>query len=135
MDASLPLSETSIAARIERLPPSAWHVRMRLIIGMATFFDAFNLITIATILPVLVNLWKLTPPQVGWLISIGFAGQAVGALGFGYLAERIGRVKVAIICVSIFSAISLLCALANTYDQLIWLRFFQGMGLGGEVPI
>jgi MFS transporter, putative metabolite:H+ symporter len=135
MDASLALSETSIAARIERLPPSAWHVRMRLIIGMATFFDAFNLITIATILPVLVNLWKLTPPQVGWLISIGFAGQAVGALGFGYLAERIGRVKVAIICVSVFSAISILCALANTYDQLVWLRFFQGMGLGGEVPI
>jgi putative MFS transporter len=135
MDASLPLSEVTIAARIERLPPSAWHVRMRIIIGMATFFDAFDLITIATILPTLVNLWKITPSQIGWLISIGFAGQAVGAIGFGYLAERIGRVKVAIICVSIFSTISILCAFANTYDQLVWLRFFQGVGLGGEVPI
>ena len=135
MDASLPLSEVTIAARIERLPPSAWHVRMRIIIGMATFFDAFDLITIATILPTLVNLWKLTPPQIGWLISIGFAGQAVGAIGFGYLAERIGRVRVAIICISIFSVLSILCAFANTYDQLVWLRFFQGVGLGGEVPI
>ena len=67
MDASLPLSEVTIAARIERLPPSAWHVRMRIIIGMATFFDAFDLITIATILPTLVNLWKITPSQIGWL--------------------------------------------------------------------
>ncbi len=135
MDASMPLSEVTIAARIERLPPSAWHVRMRIIIGMATFFDAFDLITIATILPTLVSMWKLTPPQIGWLISIGFAGQALGAIGFGYLAERIGRVKVAVICIVIFSAVSILCALANSYDQLVWFRFFQGIGLGGEVPI
>jgi putative MFS transporter len=135
MDASMPLSEVTIAARIERLPPSAWHVRMRVIIGMATFFDAFDLITIATILPTLVSMWKLTPPQIGWLISIGFFGQALGAIGFGYLAERIGRVRVAIICIVIFSAVSILCALANSYDQLVWFRFFQGIGLGGEVPI
>jgi MFS transporter, putative metabolite:H+ symporter len=129
------LSEASIAARIERLPPSGWHVRMRFIIGMATFFDAFDLITIATILPTLVSLWKLTPPQIGWLISIGFAGQAAGAIGFGYLAERLGRVRVAIFCISIFSTVSIMCAFANSYDQLVWLRFFQGVGLGGEVPI
>jgi putative MFS transporter len=135
MDAALPLSEMTIAARIERLPPSAWHVRMRLIIGMATFFDAFDLITIATILPTLISMWKLTPPQIGWLISVAFFGQALGAVGFGYLAERIGRVKVAIISIVIFSALSILCAFANSYDQLVWLRFFQGIGLGGEVPI
>ena len=135
MDATLPLSEVTIAARIERLPPSAWHVRMRVIIGTATFFDAFDLLTIVTILPTLVAMWKLTPPQIGWLISVGFIGQGLGAIGFGYLAERIGRVKVAIICICIFSAVSILCALANSYEQLAWFRFLQGIGLGGEVPV
>lgn len=135
MDARVPLSEASIAARIERLPPSSWHVRMRVIIGTATFFDAFDLIALATVLPVLSTLWKMTPPDIGWLISVGFAGQALGALGFGYLAERIGRINVAVICVAIFSIMSFLCALAQNYEQLVWFRFIQGIGLGGEVPI
>ena len=135
MREELPLSEASIAARIERLPPSAWHIQMRLIFGMATFFDAFNLITIASVLPSLVAMWKLVPSQIGWLISVGFIGQALGAIGFGYLAERIGRVKAAVICIVIFSIVSVLCALAQTYEQLAWLRLIQGIGLGGEVPI
>jgi putative MFS transporter len=131
----LPLSEASIAARIERLPPSAWHVQMRLIFGMATFFDAFNIATIAYVLPSLVAFWNLVPSQIGWLISVAFIGQALGAVGFGYLAERIGRVKAAMICIVIFSVVSVLCAFAQTYEQLAWLRLIQGIGLGGEVPI
>jgi len=31
-----------IVARIERLPPSFWLVQLRLIVGVATFFDAFE---------------------------------------------------------------------------------------------
>jgi MFS transporter, putative metabolite:H+ symporter len=133
--APLPVSEASIAARIERLPMSGWHFRMRVIIGMATFFDAFDLLTIAAILPTLSALWKLNPQQIGWLISVGFIGQATGAIVFGYLAEKIGRVKVAIICISVFSILSICCAFAQSYDQLVWLRCLQGIGLGGEVPI
>lgn len=128
-------SEQAIAARIERLPNSAWHVRVRLIVGTATFFDAFDSIAIATVLPTLVTLWSLSSQQVGALISVGFAGQAVGAIGFGWLAERIGRVKVATISIGIFAVVSLLCTLADSLETLIVLRFIQGIGLGGEVPV
>lgn len=128
-------SEQAIAARIERLPHSAWHVRVRVIIGTATFFDAFDSVAIATVLPALVTLWALSPGQVGGLISVGFAGQAVGALAFGWLAERIGRVRAATISIAIFAVVSLLCALVDTFSTLLALRFLQGIGLGGEVPI
>ena len=129
------LSEAAIAARIERLPPSAWHLRMRFVFGAATFFDAFDLITIATILPTLVALWKLDPAQTGWLIAAGFIGQALGAVGFGYLAERAGRMRAATISILIFATMSLLGALAGSYGALVVIRFAQGIGLGGEVPI
>lgn len=128
-------SEQAIAARIERLPHSAWHVRVRLIVGTATFFDAFDLVAIATVLPTLVTLWAMSPQQVGALISVGFAGQAIGAILFGWLAERIGRVKTATISIAIFAVVSLLCTLANSLEVLLVLRFIQGIGLGGEVPI
>src|SRR5262252_6392393 len=82
-----------ILARIERLPLSSWQIRTRIIVGTATFFDAFDALSIAYILPVIVPLWKLTPPEVGFLISAGAAGQLVGALVFGWIAERYGRIK------------------------------------------
>ena len=84
-------TEQLIAARLERLPPSPWHVKMRCIVGVATFFDAFDSLTIAYILPVLIGPWHIGPSDIGLLISIGFAGQAVGALTAGWVADRIGR--------------------------------------------
>ena len=128
-------SEQSIAARIERLPQSGWHTRMRLVVGMATFFDAFDSVAIAIALPVLIGAWHLVPQQVGGLISIGFAGQALGALMLGWLAERLGRVRAASISIAIFALMSLLCAAATSYNQLLVCRALQGFGLGGEVPI
>jgi len=80
-----------VVARLERLPYCSWHLKMRLIICTAWFFDAFDSIAIAYVLPPLIGLWHMTPQQIGSLIGIGFAGQLVGAVGFGWLAERWGR--------------------------------------------
>ncbi len=124
-----------VVARIERLPISPWHVRTRIIIGVATFFDAFDALAIATVLPVLVPMWKLAPPQVAALISFGFAGQLIGALAFGFMAERLGRVKAMIWAILVFAVMSLVCAFARDYNSLLWARAVQGIGLGGEVPI
>lgn len=124
-----------IAARIERLPFSRWHVKVRVIMGVATFFDAFDALAIAYVLPVLIPLWKLAPAQIGLLISIGFAGQLIGAILFGWLAERLGRVRVATWTIGIFSVFSLACALSWDYPSMLIFRFVQGLGLGGQVPI
>ena len=70
----------NVVARIERLPTSWWHVKTRIIVGVATFFDAFDAIAIATVLPVLVPMWKLTGPEIGFMISAGYVGQLIGAL-------------------------------------------------------
>ena len=135
MTSPVALSEHFIIARIERLPTSWWHVRTRIIVGVATFFDAFDSLTIAYVLPVLIPAFKIAPTQIGPLIAIGFAGQALGALFFGWAAERFGRLKMAIFTTTIFGVMSLVSATATSYDQLFWFRFVQGFGLGGEVPI
>src|SRR3984957_10212896 len=86
------VTAAEVIARIERLPVSWWQVKTRIIIGTATFFDAFDALAIASVLPALVPLWKLTPPQIGLLISAGFLGQLVGAPFFGWIAERFSRI-------------------------------------------
>ncbi len=125
----------ALLARIERVQISSWHVRVRLVMGIATFFDAFDILAIAYVLPVLAGLWRLKPQQIGFLISTGFVGQIAGAVLFGWLAERYGRIRSATYCMALFSVMSLLCAASWNLTSLLVFRTIQGIGLGGEVPV
>jgi putative MFS transporter len=124
-----------IAARIERLPLSTWHLKILVPIGTGWFFDAFDALSIAYVLPVLSGLWKLTPRDIGELIAVGYIGQVIGSILFGWLAERIGRVPCTIYTLILFSVMSFACAFAWDLRSLEAMRFVQGIGLGGEIPI
>jgi putative MFS transporter len=125
----------SLLARIERTQISPWHIRALLVMGSATFFDAFDVLAIAYVLPALIGVWKLAPRTIGVLISSSFIGQIVGALFFGCLAERIGRLRCAKITIAVYSLMSILCAMSWNIPSLLAFRTIQGIGLGGEVPV
>ena len=129
------LTAQSIIARLERLPITSWHVRARMIVGAATFFDAFDVLAISVVLPVLAGRWHLSPSRVGLLISTGFAGQLAGAFLFGWAAEKFGRLRAMVWSIAIFACMSLACAFAWNYASLFVCRTIQGIGIGGEVPI
>ena len=133
--AATAISAQQIAARIERLPVSRWHTKMRLIIGTAWFFDGFDALTIAFVLPALIPMWKLGPEQIGLLIAAGYAGQAIGSVAAGWAAERYGRTRVMLWMLVIFTLGSFSCAAAWSLGSMMVLRFIQGLGLGGEIPI
>ncbi|MGD1094918.1 MAG: MFS transporter [Bryobacteraceae bacterium] len=129
------VSVETLIARMERLPVTFWHVRARLIVGAATFFDAFDVLTISVALPVLVGEWHLNSREVGFIISAGFVGQLAGALFFGWAAERFGRLRAMVYSVAVLGLMSLACAGAWNYGSLLLFRTIQGFGIGGEVPV
>ena len=100
------------------MPISWWHVRTRIIIGVATFFDAFDALAIAFVLPVLVPAWNLNGPQIGFLIAAGYLGQLAGALFFGWIAERYGRLTAVVWSILIFAVMSFACAFTWDYQSL-----------------
>src|ERR1700760_1871624 len=128
-------SVESVIARLERLPISRELAVARIVIGSATFFDAYTVLAIAYAMPVLAREWNLTPGQIGTIISAGYVGQIFGALFFGWLAERIGRLNVLLITVIIFTSMDLACLFAWSGSSMMAFRFFQGIGTGGEVPV
>ena len=128
-------STQDLVARLERVPFSRWHLRARIIVGSATFFDAFDALSIAFVLPVLVRQWSMTPAEVGWLIAIGYLGQFLGALVFGGLAERYGRVRSVAGATALMSMMSIACAMSGSFASLLTLRLVQGIGVGGEMPV
>jgi MFS transporter, putative metabolite:H+ symporter len=128
-------SAAMLIARIERLPRTFWYVKARMIVGTATFFDGFDAITIAYVLPVLIGMWKLAPGQIGLLISSGYIGQIAGAILFGWLGDKWGRIPTLALAIGLFGITSLACAFAWDYNSLFVFRTIQGIGLGGEVPV
>jgi putative MFS transporter len=129
------LSSQALIARLERLPVTAWHVRARIIVGAATFFDAFDVQAISVVLPVLAVEWRLSPSEIGFLISTGFVGQLAGALLFGWIGERFGRLRALTYSVALLALMSLACATAWNYTALFVFRTIQGVAIGGEVPV
>lgn len=124
-----------LLARMENVPFSRWHTKARVVMGSATFFDAFNALSLAFALPILIRLWHISPRQIGVLIAASYVGQLAGALLFSGLAEKFGRVLSATAAVAIMSALSLACVITGNFPALVVCRLVQGVGVGGEVPV
>ena len=124
-----------VVARLERLPVTSRLKLLRVIVGIATFFDAYTVLAIAFAMPQLVSEWKLTPTEVGMIISAGYVGQLFGAVVFGSLAEKIGRLKTLFITIVLFTSMDVACLFAWSGVSMMAFRFLQGVGTGGEVPV
>jgi len=127
--------ESPLIARLENVPFSRFHAKARIVVGSATFFDAFNALALAFALPVLIRLWEITPAQTGFLIGSSYVGQLAGALLFSWLAERFGRLPSAAAATALMSVMSLACAVAGNFPALFAYRLIQGIGVGGEMPV
>ena len=127
--------QADIAARIERLPITRRVLWARNIIGAATFFDGYTVLAIAYAMPVLVREWGLSPAQTGAILSAGYLGQLIGAVTFGALAERYGRLPVLFATLVLFVSMDIACLWAWDATSMIAMRFVQGIGTGGEVPV
>lgn len=111
------------------------HARLYTIIMLAHLTDGFDLLMIGVVLPGIIVTFKLTPPQAGFFASSVFFGMTVGAVAITYLADRIGRKKTILLCVALYSVLSLLAGFAWDYTSILTMRFLQGLALGAEVPI
>lgn len=97
-------------------------------------FDMYDLMVYASILPSMVEAWSLSPVVAGNIGSYGPLGMMVGALSFGYLADRFGRKRLLAIAVVLFSVASTLAAIAPGPTVFGVLRFVAGLGIGGVLP-
>lgn len=125
----------AIGARVERLPLCRWHVTVRLVIGVVTFFEAFDQLLIAYALPQLRTEWQLGTGHATALMTVGSVGMLLGAVLSGRLADRFGRVRVIAVCIAVSSLCNLLLTASGSPGPFMAVRFVQGLAIGGEVPV
>ncbi|MFI9079254.1 MFS transporter [Streptomyces sioyaensis] len=123
------------AARLDRLPPSRWHRRLTLVVGIGAFFDLYEIFLGGVLAAVLAGQWHLEPTAKSWVIAAGFLGMFVGANVLSVFADRFGRRRMFLVNLAGYSLFSLLSACAPDLSWLLPLRFLAGLGLGAELVL
>ena len=110
-------------------------LRLLLVSGAGWMFDAMDILILSYIIALLGSWYGWNPEQKTVMIIANNLGLLTGAFLFGYLADRIGRKQVFISTLLIYSLLTPLQGFVNTYIDLAILRYFIGLGLGGELPV
>lgn len=98
-----------------------------------TMIDGFEILVMAFVAPHLAKAWHLSPVEVGYLLSAGVLGTALGAIFLSPLADRIGRRPHAIACLVLITLGMGLSAAAQNVPQLVAFRAFAGLSIGALV--
>ena len=119
-------------ARLDRLPISSFHRRVRMLIGIGMFFDGFDIYIAATVLGATLHSGFSTLSQNALFVSATFVGMMLGSFLTGFLGDHYGRRFTYQFNLLLFGGASLLAAFAPNMTVLILLRLVMGIGLGAE---
>lgn len=123
-----------IAARLDRMPVSGFHMKIMWLLAGITFCDSVDMAVGGPIGAVLQAEGFMTLEQFALFNSITMAGYLIGGLLSGLISDSIGRKKAIVICGSIFTIFCFVAAMAPSADFLTGCRFFMGVGLGAAFP-
>jgi MFS family permease len=126
--------ETSIPARLDSLHWSGFHTRVVLALGVTWILDGLE-VTLAGALSGAVKespTLRFSNFDVGLASSAYLAGAVLGALGFGWLTDRIGRRKLFFITLALYLVATAATALSWNVASYALFRFLTGAGIGGE---
>ena len=120
----------NIAGRLERLPLSSFHWKFLAILGVAMFFDGFDLTVAGFVIPPLQRLQWLTRSNTALFIGLPLLAAAIGSILAGIAGDRLGRRRLFQVTVLVYSVASLGCGLATNYPMLLAFRTLNLLALG-----
>jgi MFS transporter, putative metabolite:H+ symporter len=125
----------SIAARLNRLPPTRTHRYLTVIAGIGSFFDLFDIFLAGVLGTVLTQQFALERLWLPAALSSAFVGMFIGATVLGRFADTFGRRTAFLLNLAIYSAFTLVGAFSVNTTMLIASRFLAGIGIGAELTL
>ena len=134
-------------AEIDKAPFGWYHIRAVTVAGVGFFTDAYDIFAIGLITAMLgVVYWHdnkgiiPTPNDTALKVATS-GGTVIGQLGFGWLADVVGRKKIygleliMIIFATLAQAVSASSPAISITGILIFWRVIMGIGVGGDYPL
>jgi AAHS family 4-hydroxybenzoate transporter-like MFS transporter len=119
---------------IDNQPLRAANILVLILLLFALLSDGFDLQVLSFAAGGLVREWGIERAALGPVFSANLVGMMVGAIGLGYVGDRIGRKRMVVGGTFLYGLACLSCLLASNVWELGALRFLTGVGLGGVLP-
>jgi len=113
---------------------NGFHRLVLLSCALVIIFDGYDLAVVGIALPSIMKSMAVDATSAGFMVSAALFGMMFGNILFGTLADRIGRRKVVVICIALFSVFTAAAGLTNEPITFSAMRFIAGVGIGGVMP-
>jgi MFS family permease len=126
--------ETDIPARLDALRWGSFHTRVIVALGITWILDGLEVTLAGSLSGALKHSQSLqfSNVDVGLANSAYLAGAVIGAIGFGWLTDRIGRRKLFFITLALYLLATAATSLSWNVASYALFRFLTGAGIGGE---
>src|SRR4029453_17158670 len=124
-------------------PVNDWNVPKRttglvlICCWLAILAEGYDVGVLGAVLPALAEYkqWNLSPLALGGLGSYALIGMLIGALFIGTLSDLVGRKKMLLASMVIFTLTQAGAAWAPTPELFGLFRLIGGLGMGGVIPV
>ncbi|WP_179209191.1 MFS transporter [Haematobacter genomosp. 1] len=108
-------------------------IRIVLICVLLAMIDGYEVVAVPFSMPAIARIWALPNAQVGYLLSAGIFGMAIGAIAISPLADRIGRRRHILLCLSLITLTMAASGFARSFWQLVAIRAVAGVFIGAMI--
>jgi len=129
-----PASRINIGELLDNSTVGPLQIRVFVLCMISLIMDGFDVQAMGYVGPAVRAEMGLSPSQFGTILSATNVGVLVGSLGLSMVADKIGRRPVLIGATMFFALLTFATAFARDFQELIWLRFIGGIGMGCIIP-
>ncbi len=94
--------------------------------------DAFDFLLLTFVITRIATTFGRSVPEVAFAITLTLMCRPLGALLFGWIADRYGRRTPLMIDIALYSILELLTAFSPNFTAFLVLRALYGVAMGGE---
>ncbi|MFB6673046.1 MFS transporter [Streptomyces sp. NPDC056390] len=129
------LQSAALGTRLDRLPLRPFHRRLVVALAGMILFEWVETYAFAFVAPALREQWDMPLSTVALVAGVGQLGAFAGGVLSGYLADRLGRRRTMLACVTLYCCSTVGCVLVQNPWQLIAARTAAHLGAQGMAVV
>lgn len=123
---------TDALTRLDNMPWTRFHTTMTMALGVGWALDSFETNIIGSMFGIIKKQWHLSTTQGSLAVTVWLCGMLIGAIGFGYLADRFGRKRLFLATLLWYVVFSVGTVLSWNYGSFLFFRIMTALAVGGE---